>query len=406
MFLLLLATCSTAQTQQTTIEWWQFWTNPDIKPTIEAMVADFEQENPDIEVKLTDLTWANGHEKIVIALASGTGPDILELGSDWIAQFADAGQLADITEHVSDQTDVFQGWEMSTWKNRVYAKPWILGTRVLFINTDITGQTVFSDKFVPKVWRHLGYIRDTLAVRFPDKYVWGSNAPEKHRLYKKFLPFLWGSRGQIFTEGNEYCVISSMYALFGLEAYEYTHSLGSYVSSQRGIEDAFLQSKVSFILSGDWFLKRIRKEKPDLGFNTALVPLVLSPKMGGDGVNYSFLGGEFLAVTEASKHKEAAIKLIDFITSPESQVRFCKASGSACPSSMIAREDEYFASDPHLQTFIEQLKFAKAPPVDPHWVHIEAAIEEAVEAAVFGDKTVAEALREAQHKITEIRRRR
>jgi len=59
-----------------------------------------------------------------------------------------------------------------------------------------------------------------------------------------------------------------------------------------------------------------------------------------------------------------------------------------------------------LQTFIEQLKTAKAPPVDPHWVDIEAAIEDAVEAAVFGDKSAAEALREAQHKITEIRRRR
>ncbi|MCK4371971.1 MAG: extracellular solute-binding protein, partial [candidate division Zixibacteria bacterium] len=71
---------------KTTIEWWQFWTDPSVKPTIRAIVDDFEKANPDIEVKLTDLTWANGHEKIVIALASGAGPDVLELGSDWIAQ--------------------------------------------------------------------------------------------------------------------------------------------------------------------------------------------------------------------------------------------------------------------------------------------------------------------------------
>ena len=62
---------------KTTIEWWQFWTDPAIKPTIDSIVAEFEQANPDIDVQLTDLTWANGHEKIVIAFASGTGPDLV-----------------------------------------------------------------------------------------------------------------------------------------------------------------------------------------------------------------------------------------------------------------------------------------------------------------------------------------
>ena len=88
-------------TAATTLEFWQFWTDPAIKPVIKQIVTEFEEANPDIKVNLTDLTWANGHEKIVISLASGTGPDVVELGSDWIAQFAEAGQLADLTDHVS-----------------------------------------------------------------------------------------------------------------------------------------------------------------------------------------------------------------------------------------------------------------------------------------------------------------
>ena len=84
----LLAFCATAGAK-TTITWWQFWTDPNIKPVLQGMVSEFEQANPDIEVELTDLTWANGHEKIVIAFGAGTGPDVVELGSDWIAEFAD-----------------------------------------------------------------------------------------------------------------------------------------------------------------------------------------------------------------------------------------------------------------------------------------------------------------------------
>ena len=63
------------------ISWWQFWTDPAVKPTIEAMVDAFEKANPGIKVELTDLTWANGHEKIVLAFSSGTAPDVIELGA-------------------------------------------------------------------------------------------------------------------------------------------------------------------------------------------------------------------------------------------------------------------------------------------------------------------------------------
>jgi multiple sugar transport system substrate-binding protein len=87
MFLAILALAQ-GISAQTTLEWWQFWTDPDIKPTINAMVEEFQRQNPDIRVNVTDLTWANGNEKIAIAFASGTAPDVVELGSDWIAQFA------------------------------------------------------------------------------------------------------------------------------------------------------------------------------------------------------------------------------------------------------------------------------------------------------------------------------
>ncbi len=99
---------------KTTITWWQFWTDPNIKPVLEQMVSEFEQSNPDIEVELTDLTWANGHEKIVIAFGAGTGPDVVELGSDWIAEFADNNLLLEISSHVVTDSANYQGWGMAT----------------------------------------------------------------------------------------------------------------------------------------------------------------------------------------------------------------------------------------------------------------------------------------------------
>ena len=110
---IVLASAMSASSK-TTLEWWQFWTDPGIKPTIDSMVTEFQQANPDIAVNVTDLTWANGQEKIVVAFASGTAPDLLEIGSDWLGQLAANGHLADISSHIGTDSSSFEGWKMVT----------------------------------------------------------------------------------------------------------------------------------------------------------------------------------------------------------------------------------------------------------------------------------------------------
>ena len=380
---------------KTTISWWQFWTDPSIKPVIEEMVQNFEKQNPDINVELTDLTWANGHEKIVIAFASGTGPDIVELGSDWIAEFAVNGHLAEYNVDDAARKE-YQGWEMATFQNKVYAKPWFLGTRVLFGNRDLLTKAGYDETFAPVTFdqfREAVYKVDSLSKKI---YGFGSNAPEKHRLYKKYLPFFWSFGGQIFSDDKRLCLLASDYGVNSLKYYKELNDSCGYVANQRGIEDAFLDGKVGFVISGDWLLKRIENEKLDFNLVSTLIP-------GEKYPGRSFLGGEFLAINNNSKHKEAARKFIDFITSPENQIKFCKANRSANPSSNTATKDEYFTSNTHLQTFIKQLRLANHPPVDPNWVVYEDIIEKAVENAVFGDVPPATALLDARKKIEAVR---
>jgi multiple sugar transport system substrate-binding protein len=380
---------------KTALTWWQFWTDPSIRPTIQTMVSEFEKENPDISVKMTDLTWANGHEKIVVSFASGTAPDILELGSDWIAQFAANGQLADLSDEVAADSAEFQGWSMATYEGGVYARPWILGTRVIFMNTDLLKRAGYEPTWLPVSLRDLFEASQRIDSLGEDIYGWGSNTAEKHRLYKKFLPFFWSSEARIFDDAGDYCVISSVHSVMALSVYKLFHDQGGYVANQRGIEDAFLDGKIGVIMSGDWLLKRIELENRKINFSTTLFP-------GDNGPGKSFLGGEFLAINADSDKKEAAGKFIRFMTSPENQVTFCKANRTANPSSRVAQQDSYFQSSPHLQTFIKQIAFANHPPVDPDWVYIEDIIERAVEDALFGQGLPGEAMLDAQHEITRL----
>ncbi len=381
---------------QTTIEWWQFWTDPAVKPVIEQMVEAFEKANPDINVEVTDLTWANGHEKIVLAFSSGRAPDVVELGSDWIAQFADNGQLADMSAMIAADSADYHGWSLSTYNNNVYAHPWILGTRVVFGNRDLLNRAGYEDDFFPLAWPQFTQAAKDVHALSSDIYGWGSNTAEKHRLYKKYLPFFWSAGAQIFSDEGEMCVIASDPAIKALQTYKELHDSCGYVDTQRGIEDAFLEGKIGFILSGDWLLKRIELENRDINLMSTLVP---GPKFPGK----SFLGGEFLSISQQSDNKEAAMKLIRFITAPENQVLFCKANRSANPSSRQAQEDPYFSSSMHLQTFVTALQTAKHPPVDPDWVYIEDIIESAVEDALFGQGLPGEALLDARYQIEEVK---
>jgi len=395
---------------QTTVEWWQFWTDPGIRPTIVEMVSEFERQNPDIKVNLTDLTWANGHEKIVLAFASGTAPDVVELGSDWIAQFADAGRLADLTDHVGSQRLEYHGWSMATYQDRVYAKPWILGTRVLYFNRDLLTRAGFAADFVPLSFQELDDAVTRIQALGRDIYGWGSNTPEKHRLYKKFLPFFWSAQAQLFSDDGRFCVVSSQKAVEALKFYKKLHDCCGYVADQRGIEDAFLDGKIGFILSGDWLLKRIELENRKINFGTSLIPAP-DPTFGTGRMfvpgfktavypGRSFEGGEFLAVSATSRDRAAALKLIDFVTSPENQIGFCKANRSANPSSRTAQGDEYFQSHPNLQTFVMQLNLANHPPVDPNWVYMETEIEKAVEEVIFNNALPGETLRQLNKTLT------
>lgn len=383
----------------TTIEWWQFWTDPTVKPTIDSMVADFERLNPDIKVKITDLTWANGHEKIVIAFASGRAPDIVELGSDWIAQFAASGQIADLSDDVAADSSQYQGWGMATYEGRVYAFPWILGTRVVFVNRDLLTMAGYDPSWVPVTLPHFyEAIAKIDSVGRPNGiHGWGSNTAEKHRLYKKYLPFFWSYGAQLFTDDGEYCVITSTWAVDALKDYKWISDSYGYVANQRRIEDAFLDGKIGVILSGDWLLKRIEQEKRRINFVTTLFP-------GPGYPGRSFMGGEFLAINEASDNRDEALKFVKFITSPENQVRFCIANRSSNPSSLVAQQDSFFTEDVNRLTFVKQIRLSKHAPVDPDWVYIEDEIERAVEDALFGRGLPATALHEAQKRITRLKK--
>jgi multiple sugar transport system substrate-binding protein len=389
--------CGKKQNHFVTLSWWQFWTNPEVKPTILELVKQFEKENPRIKVNLTDLTWSDGHEKIVVAFGSNSAPDVLELGSDWLPEFSYQDVLLDVTLEAEKIKKEFLMWNPATIGEKIFGFPWILDTRVLFYNKDLMKKAELDPEKPPTTWdKLLDYCMAVNKLK-PEAYGFGANSAERHRLYKKFLPFLWANSGEILSPDQKESKINSDQSVQALEFYKKLTQNGM-IDTQAMLDEAFKHNKIGFVISGGWLLNDLRKNYPQLNFGICLMP---KPK-SDQGTPASFAGGEFLVINRKTQNPQEALKLIEFLIRKDNCLKVCQAIGSGFPSARGAEQDSYYRNNSDLSTFQEQLKYAVSPPPHPQWVYMEEIIEKAVEEVMYDKKSPKDALDQAKAEIDKL----
>lgn len=361
---LCILSCSGNDDEYETIRFWQFWSDMNTKPVVEKITNDFEKENPGVKVKITDLTWANGHDKLVISFAAKDPPDVMELGSDWIAEFASEDLL---TEFRSEFPENYLS--PAIWQGKVYALPWMLASRIFYFNLDLLDR---AEAGIPQNWKELHTACEKIDGLGDDYFGFGCNSAEKHRLYKKYLPFLWSNGGQILSPDGKSCELDSQNAFEALEFYLSLCDCGA-IESQRRLEEYFIDGKLGFIISGGWLLNRLIRSDPD--FKYKLVPIIKPD--GGTGI--SFFGGEYIAVNAKSKNLEISKRLAEFLVRKENSQALCNAAGFGFPP-YIDLEIENQVK----QVLAFQLENSRSSPPTPLWVYIEQDIEDAIEAAMYG----------------------
>jgi multiple sugar transport system substrate-binding protein len=371
--------CTGQNRSPNTLHFWQFWSDMNTKPVIEQLVAEFEAENPGVDVKITDLTWANGHEKLVISFAAKQPPDVMELGSDWVAEFAASGLLAPL------ESDLPENYLFpAMWNDNLYSLPWMLDTRILYFNVDLLEKVGIG---VPKTWDELAEACARID-RLGDQYFgFGCNSAERHRLYKKFLPFLWSNGGQVLDDAGKTARLDSPEAIRSLEYYLGLCDCGL-IESQRRLEEFFREGRIGFVISGGWLLRRLMLTPPP--FKYRLIEF-FSPT--GD-MGISFFGGEYLAVYKETPNLAAAERLISFLTRRENSQRLCEAAGFGFPP-----YENLAVADSEVAAEINQLRHSISNPPTPLWVDIEQDIEDAIEAAMFKHGTASEILISANKAI-------
>jgi len=375
------------------IVFWQFWPSEVVAP----LVARFEREHPAWKVEMEQLTWQSGLEKITAAIGSGNVPDLCEIGSTWMPRMLASGQLADWTVSVGNLRPALRGWELCSVGDRIFGIPWVMGTRALFYNKTLFARAGLDSTRPPETGE-VRY-RAAAAIQPPGGNVrgYGVQAGERYVLFKKFMPFAWGNGGRILSDDLSAAEFDSPRNVEALAFYLSLRKVGM-MERQDMLDRAFKEGRLGLEISGAWLFKSIPKEASGLRYGVALVPRPERER----GFHASFAGGEVLVGFNAAKHKQGALELARFLARPENAQVLAAAAQTVQPATIGADTSAYYRERPNEQLMIRQFDTAVLTPNHPAWVDLEAAIEDEVEQALYDRKTPAQAIADAQRRLTEL----
>jgi len=344
-------------------------------------------------VQVEQLTWKSGLEKLQAAIASGTQPDLCELGSEWVLRFGYEGVLEDLTSVYSETADSFLMWESARWKGKVYGLPWVQGSRALFYNVDLFRRAGLDPEQAPETWDDLLEAAKRIDALSPEVSGFGLNMGERYVLYKKFMAFAWGNGGGILDAGGKVIFDSPE----NIQALQYYLRLAehSLKEKQEVLDHYFKSGQLGLQVSGAWNLKDYPIEAPGLNYRVALVP---RPSRSA-GEHASFAGAEMLVVFKNSSRKADALKLARFLQSYPAAKKLCQEVKSVFPASRSVFADSDFVKDEKVRVFLEQSLTSRTPPPHPGWVEMEEIINRCVEEVMYRRSEPQEALRDAARDI-------
>ncbi len=376
-----------AKAQDTvTITLWIMPNGPDPAGAIEAEIAAFEAMYPNINVEYEILDWGSAWTRITTAATSGEGPDVSQLGTTWVAAIDAMGALEPLEVDAAKFTPASFNTATPIGKDMPASVPWFTDVRAIIYRTDVFEQLgldadeAFTDwnTFVDALQtiKDSGIMDDSgnepmAPFAFPGKNDW--NVPHN------FIPWIWSNGGDWFNEDLTAAAINSPEAVEAIFFYANLYNQGFTPSdtlekNSAEIDGGFQDGKYAMIISGPWMVSGSRVPEDQGGWSEKVAAQNMAvheiPNSPNTGEHYTFVGGSNLTLWKSSAHKEEAQLLIDFLTTPESQVRYCTTIGML-PAVVEALDDPAISEDPDYSVFKAAVANGKSYPALAAWGAIE-----------------------------------
>ncbi|MFS0728187.1 ABC transporter substrate-binding protein [Paenibacillus sp. 1P07SE] len=328
--------------------------NPNEKKIFEALIAAFEDENPNVTVKYTSVPPGEYSQKLTTLVSSGKAPDVFYVGGSEFYRFAEAGTLLNIQSHL-DQTDLFNPdnvWPQALDRYRydgssvgagdLYGLPKDVGPWAFVYN-----KTLFDEAGIEPppaeagawTWNEFLDAAKELTVDEngdgkPDQYGVGAYSLESA---------VWANGGQ-YIDYESGTVLVDQPEFYEAMQFVADLSLKHNVSPNQEAEQAlnaytrFLNGKLAMFAMGPW-------DQPafwELPFEWDIAAWPASPSTGETA---TWLGSMGFAISAKSAHPQEAFDLAAFLSLDEDGQRENYQLGQAVPNLIDMATGEFMESD-------------------------------------------------------------
>jgi len=283
--------------------------------------------------------------------AAGDPPDVFYVSTDQLAGWASNGSLHPYGDQLSNKDDFHASLrENFTYDGQLYCAPKDFSTLALVINTDAWEAAGLGDDDVPTTWDQLAEVAAKLTT---DEQVGLSFGPE----YQRIGVFMAQAGGALVSEDGSSAVVDSPENLQALEFVKQMMADGvlkypAEIGAGWGGE-AFGSGAAAMTIEGNWIVGALRNDFPDTPYR--VVELPAGPK-GQGTLQFTNCWG----IAADSDMKDAAVELVEFLTSTEQQIEFAKAFG-VMPSVQSAA-DAFAEQFPEQEAFVTSAGFATGMP--------------------------------------------
>lgn len=304
-----------------TITYSNFISNGGNEKNLQKIVDAFENDNPDITVKVTTSAYADYFTKLQTDLAAGTQADVFDVDAGSFANIQANGVLAELdgVDDAKYRTSVLDSYKVD---GKQYALPTSFSNVVLFYNKDLFDKAGVDYPTADWTWAD----EKAAAEKLTDKSagIWGDYQPVTYNEYYKAVQQAGGSF--LNADGTASAIDSDA----GKTAADWIAGKSGTVmptaADGAGTPDfdtnLFKDGKLAMWHTGIWMISLVGDLS--FGWDIAVEP--------GDTQKASATFSNAVVVSDSAKHKAAAQKWADYLSSSKEMVDVRLSAGWELPA--------------------------------------------------------------------------